>query len=210
MERMRVRFTGTTPLMMNNGQTAHPLNPFALKLSALNKTKKRHGADKEKIIREMAEVEFRGSQYYDERTGPYIPTAMIMANLVQGAKLYRGGTTVTRSVMIRSEDGSDKVALKYDGPRDIEKLAADPKFRDERMVKVGQARVPRTRAFFPEWGIGFTIVYNPAGIDGNDLRTYLEAAGVFEGLGDGRGKLGFGRFDTEILESSKKLSTQAA
>ncbi len=194
MKKIHVKFKGSTPLMMHNGQLANPFNPFARKLSDLNTEKKRKGVDKLAVLGQMADVEWEGGLYFDAEVGPHIPAMMVRTAIQEGAKLTRGGRTVLRTVNI----SPPKIPLQYKGPREMEALKADLKFRDQRLVKVQMAKVLRTRPIFPTWSIEFDVIYNEDGIDVKDLVKYIRDAGQFEGLAEGRGKLGMGRFDVEI------------
>ena len=200
-----VRFVGTSPLCMHNGQLANPFNPYAQQIQALNKEKKRKGQDPLGVMREMADVEWEGGLYYDPAVGPYLPEAMVRACIQEGAKLTRGGRTVTRSVLVRPT----KIPLLYAGPRTVDLLKPLPAFRDQRMVRVQTSGVLRTRPIFHEWSIEFDVHYNPEGIDAMDLAKYLLDAGQFEGLAEGRGKLGFGRFEAFVKEKNKWLPAEA-
>lgn len=196
MEKMRVRITGVSGLMQHNGQLANPFNPFAQKLAELNKEKSRKGQDKLPILRQMAEVEWEGGLYHDAKIGPFVPASMLLACIQEGAKLTKGGRTVARAVSISPA----KVPVQYDGPRDIEGLRVKPEHRDQRMVAVQTSKVLRTRPVFPEWSLECDILFNPEGIKDKDLLKYVEDAGQFEGLGEGRGKCGFGRFTVEVIK----------
>lgn len=202
MAQLRVRLTGNTPLIMHNGRLANPFDKYTQRLSDLTKEKKRKGVDKMMMLREMAKVEWEGGLYHGETDtvpsaiGPYIPGAMIHACICEGAKISRGGRTVTRAVVIPAE----KVALQYDGPRTLDKLRDNPAYEDQRMVKIGASKVLRTRPVFPSgWSLEFDVLFNPEVIDETDLLKYIADGGNFEGLGDGRSK-GFGRFQTALVE----------
>jgi len=197
MRVLKVKITGTGPLLMHNSQLANPFNKFAQRLAELNVQKKKKGVDKLEILREMADTEWEGGLYYDDKLGPYVPAEMIRATLIGGARLTRGGKTVERAVFIPKA----RFKLNYKGPRKLADLRKDENFRDQRMVRVGQVMVLRTRPMFEEWSVEVEIGYNEKAIDGEIIRRYLEDAGAFEGFGDGR-SLGFGRFEhKEISET---------
>jgi len=75
--------------------------------------------------------------------------------------------------------------------------------KDVRIARVQQARIPRVRPIFNEWGLKFTLnVIDPLLIDANKtgviLKEMLESAGKHQGLGDYRPL--FGRFEVTKFE----------
>jgi len=109
--------------------------------------------------------------------------------LVAGAKMTRGGASVARAVIVPAM----AFPLKYDGPKELEALRADKRYWDQRMVRVGQAKVPRTRPIFTGWTADIDISFDPKGIERAAILRYMTDAGQFHGYGTGR-LLGFGRF----------------
>ncbi len=201
MKTMKICITGTTPLLMHNSRLANPFDKFAQKLSELNKDKKRKGVDKLAVLKQMADTEWKGGLYHGETdpvtsdVGPYIPSGMIHACIQQGAKISRGGRTVSRALTVLNARNT----LNYTGPRTLKgMLAKSEVFMDQRIVKVGMAKVLRTRPVFHEWSFTAELAFSPEVIDQKDLLKYIEDAGAYEGLGDGRSK-GMGRFTVEVL-----------
>jgi hypothetical protein len=201
MERMKVRLESSSPLLMHNARLANPLGSFSQKMSELNTAKKRKGADKLAVLRQMSLVEWEGGLYFSDTpgVGPVIPAMMLKACITEGAKLTRGGRNVGRCVNIVNHE----VPLQYTGSRDLDALRDDENFRDQRMVKVGMVKVLRTRPKFAAWSVEFDVNYNTEGMERSDLLRYIRDAGQFEGIGDGRGKLGFGRFEITHINGVK-------
>ena len=206
LKTMNVLLEGTAPLMMHRSQLANPFNDYARELSRLNQEKKRKGADKDAILRLLADVEWEGGLYYDDKRfgekpkmkmGPYIPTEMVRATIRQGAKLSKGGKKVERALIIMA----GKFPLEYEGPREFAKLFKDRSFWDQRMVRVGTSRVLRTRPIFhPPWKVKIEVAFNTDGLQADELLKFISDAGTFEGFGDSR-SMGFGRF---IVKKSTK------
>ncbi len=194
--------TGTTPIMMHNGQLANPLNPFTQEGKRLHKEKKRKGVDEIAVLWKIAETEFRGGLYIDDDIGPYLNSSHLKTVIQEGAKLVRGGKTVERGLIV----SKDKMALQYDGPRTADDLWKK-KFWQQDMVKVGQATVLRTRPVFQKgWKVEVPLMYLPSTLSFSDLVRYVRDAGVLCGLIEGRNKFNYGRF--QISSVNGKSVTQ--
>lgn len=195
MRQLTVHIRGTSPLMMHNIEAANPTSDHARKLKAIHAKKKRKGVDVDEVMEEYILAEWDAGIYHDPAVGPYIGGHMLAACVQEGARLSKGGKEVDRAVSFPS-----RTPLMYEGPRDLATLRASEKFRDCRMVRVGQAMVLRTRPVFPAWELKFTLAFNAAGTSAENLIKYIADAGSFCGLGTGRAKLGCGRF--EIVSAS--------
>lgn len=183
-----------TALLMHNGQLADPLDPFTKALKAQTSKKKKSDEDQETI----AQAEFNGGLYFDEKLGPYIPGAMLDAMMIGGARKTKLGKVFESCV--RTPD--DAYKLEYVGPRTREALWANPKFRDRRGVKVTTSRVIRTRPKFTDWKVTFTIELTPCELNETDLKTAIINAGVYIGIGDFRPR--FGRFTLDSFAEIKE------
>ena len=186
--RIRLVCTGTLPLLMHNVRLASPRDPFARKLKELNSKVKKTEED----LLEIARVEFYGGMYHDAEFGPYIPPFNLLRCITSGARASRGGKKVERGVAI----AAPILPLLYEGPRDLEKLWLDDAHVDIRSAAVQRSRVDRCRPIFRDWAIEADLVLDPGIITLEEFKSFAEAAGKFEGLGDFRAQ--FGRFDTEV------------
>lgn len=189
METIKFKLVGTSPLLMHSDRFSNPLDPMTKAHKELTGKRKKTDEDHEAI----AMSEWRGAMYYDEKIGPYLPGHMMEAALREGAKLQKMGKHVQRGVLVPE----DKIKLEYNGPRDIDKLATDLKYIDNRSVKVQQARLQRCRPHFPEWSVSFTLMFNPDVLNRNDVIKAMTDAGLMCGLGDYRPR--FGRFSVEVV-----------
>jgi hypothetical protein len=193
MNLRKVTFTvsGLSTLLMHNVQLANPLNPYAKLLSSLNADKKKKGADKDAIVAKMADAEWMGGLYYDKVLGPYVPASYFRAAMIKAARASKEGKDVERAVIVT---GAGRFPIQYDGPRDAEALCIDPRFRDQRMAKVGMAYIPRTRPAFEAWEIrNAELAINADHMSEDAFVAFLVNAGAIEGIGDGRA-MGCGRF----------------
>lgn len=199
-----LELTGTTPIMMHNGQLANPLNDFAQELKRLHKEKKRKGVDEIEVLWKIAETEFRGGLYIDDENGPYLTSSHLKTVIQEGGKLVRGGKTVERGLIVTAE----KMPLKYDGPRNADGLWKE-KFWQQDMVKVGQATVLRTRPVFQKgWKVEVPLMYLPTALSFSDLIRYVRDAGILCGLIEGRNKFNYGRFQITAVNGKKVTSEQ--
>ena len=188
---MRVRWTGTRPILMHNERLANPADPISRKLAEYHSLK----AAQKKLPENMeavARLEFEGGLYFDEETGPYIPAHNILACIRDAAKITRRGTDVKRGVIVLGD-----APLIYDGPRTIDEMWADGRFRDTRSVRLS-GRVQRTRPMFPRgWQIEAEIRFSEEIIDRESLISVQREAGEYVGVGDYRER--FGRFRVEVI-----------
>ncbi|SRR5712691_664368 len=188
--KVHVNAIGTRPLLMHNVQLASPLNKYAKQIKEISS--KRTKTEDDRIA--MAEVEFRGSLYFDNELGPYIPGTMIFANMIEGGKISKSGKKVERGV-----DVVELVnPLLYDGPRDMSSLWSDPNFVDMRSVRVGTSRVDRTRPIFYDWQVDFDLLVDPEILSEDEIRRILSDSGTLSGFGDYRKMYGRYKANLEI------------
>lgn len=186
---VQVELTGRSGLVMHNGRLADSLDPIARELSALTDKHGRTDAEEEQV----AEVEWRGSLYWDPETGAYIPTANIVRSFRDAATAWKLGEAVYRSLSPLSE----QVSLQHDGPKSINALAAKPEYRWRTTVKIGRNRTARTRPIFRRWSATAQFELDETELSVDDLLRIVERAGRLHGIGDAR-KLGYGRFTAEV------------
>ena len=187
METMRVRLTGTLPLLMHNEQLANPLDPAVQELKPF--TSKRKKSEEDYLA--ISYKEFKYGLYHNEKLGPYIPAGWLKALIRDAAKITRRGTDVTRAVFIMDLH----YPLEYKGPRDIETMYKEG-FYDRRMVGNQGNRVLRTRPKFEGWAVEFEMMYDTTIFDNpTQMEGIINTGGRMIGLGDYRPT--FGRFTAE-------------
>lgn len=188
MEIIKVRLTGSRPLLMHSDVFADPLSPLTKAHKTLTGKRKKTDEDHEAI----AKSEWRGGMYFDDKIGPYMPGVNVEAAMIAGGKLSKLGTQLKRSTEVMDE----RCKVEYDGPRTVEKLW-EKRFYDARSVKVGQARLMRYRPIFRNWSLVCDIAFDPESIDRDQVIRCLEGGGQYCGIGDYRPK--FGRFEVEVI-----------
>ena len=185
---LKIRITGTRPLLMHSDKFADPLNPLTKAHKELTGKRKKSDEDHESI----AKSEWLGGLYIDDK-GPYVPGVNIEAAMIGGGKLSKLGTQLKRSVEVMDE----KCYLEYEGPKTAEALWKAG-FYDARSVKVQTARLMRYRPMFRVWSCVVEIAFDAETINGDQVLKCLEDGGLYCGIGDYRPK--FGRFTVEVLK----------
>ncbi len=177
---------GVAPLLMHNGQMADPMNKFSRAMKAVTSKKKKTEED----YLEMARIEFNGGLYIGDKGQPVLPGELIEACLINGAKATKQGKVAKSALIV---DGN--FPLDFAGPKTAPELFEDDNHRHTVGVKVGQARVMRTRPKFNDWKLNFDVHYLPESLNPAEVVEFVETAGRVAGLGDGRPR--FGRYNVE-------------
>lgn len=194
---------GDAPLLLNNGRTADPLDPFTIKLQTFTQKRKKTSDDHRAIQR----IQWEASMHYSDELGVVLPASMLHSTLIAGAKVTKQGRQVTRGV----RGTQFEVPVTYDGPRDVEGLWNDKKRRFvdvRRVVRNGRTSVMQARFRLPVgWSVAFTNVIDTHILDLRDYKSIVGAAGRYAGFGSYRpgspsGGL-FGTFGVEKFEAHK-------
>lgn len=188
MDTIRVKLTGTRPLLMHSDRFANPLDPMTKAHKELTKKRTKTDQDHEDI----AKSEWRGSLYYDEDKGPVLPEHVLFGAIHEGAKKSKLGKQFLPGVELMEGE----YPLEYDGPRDIEGLW-NKGFYDCRSVVVSRARLMRYRPMFRKWSVTIDVAFNPELVSKSQLVKAIRDSGEQCGIGDYRPK--FGRFTSEVL-----------
>ena len=167
---------------MHNGNLADPLDEHAQGIAQVAGKRRKTEADH----RHLAELEYLGSLYLSGGR-PCVPAEMMEAALVKAAGQERRGPKARAGLVVR-----DDLTLEYAGPKDPNGLWADGGFKLRSAVRVGTARLMRTRPRFPEWAADLAIDFLPQLLNPQDVRNFLVTAGEQVGIGDWRPR--FGRF----------------
>lgn len=183
---LTLHIVGVAPLIMHNGQLADPLNKFSKMKKEISTRRNKTDADLEEIFR----ISFMGSLYADEEGDIVLPSHMIEAVILGGAKKSKLGKIASAAVVVENN-----AKLIYDGPRDHGELFNDERFRLSALVGIGQAHVPSVRPIFRKWSADLAISYLPDLLDKNTLVAAVRNAGIYCGFGDWRPR--FGRFEIQ-------------
>lgn len=189
--RIHVRITGVRPLIMHSSRLIDPLDSITKEISRIARKRARTEADHERI----AFLEWRGGLWTDSGR-PCIPAEAIEAALVAAARTRKLGKRAQAALMCPAN-----ALLVYDGPKDLDSLWGDKRFRLRAPVQVSQRRFMRTRPRFPEWSAEIVVEYLPTVLNEEAVCEMVRIAGDLVGLGDWRPR--FGRFAAEFISARR-------
>lgn len=183
LKEISVCIEGVSPLLMHNGQTADPLNRFSKQIKAVSSKRKKTEED----YAEMSRIEWHAGLYINTEGYLIIPSTLIEASIQDGAKKSKLGKAFKSAVFIL-----DDAILDIGTKKKAEDLWGDDHYRDVRGVRVGQARIMRTRPIFHSWKCSFSVWFDEDQVNEHEVTRAIDDAGSKAGLGDFRPK--FGRF----------------
>lgn len=183
------KIKGIAPLIVHNGELADPFYAFSQEIKKISGKRKKTEADHEM----MAKLEWRGGLYVNEGR-LIVPSDCFEASLVGAAKLSRLGKDAARGLFVE-----DHLAIEGDGiPESVDEAVLDEmyasgKFTFRKGVRVGTAKVMRTRPIFGlGWHASATVVFNDAVFNRQQIEDLVAAAGSQIGLCEWRPR--YGRF----------------
>lgn len=185
--KVRLTLTGTAPLLMHNVRLANPSDTIARSMKEISGKRKKTDEDYDRLAR----LEFEGGLYMDPVVGPFVPGKNVEKSIVEGGRITKNGKQVERGLFVTDNE----CPLIYSGPRDAQALW-DAGFADAQVVKVGMARVVRTRPIFREWSVEAEAILDPGLLNLDTLRAIAADAGAMCGIGDYRPR--YGRFTVEV------------
>ena len=197
---VQIRLQGVSPLLCHNGQTADPRNTFAKAMKAVSSKRKKTDADYD----EMARLEWLAGLYRIDGD-LVIPDYVIESTMIAGAKKSKRGPQAKCGLFF-----TEHASLVFPGKPDVindETLAEmfmSGDFTHTIGVKVGMAKVMRTRPMFRNWSISAIAQYDPDVLNLRDVEEIASDAGKLVGIGDWRPK--HGRFEAEVVSVTETLN----
>lgn len=189
MELIKIRITGTHPLMMHADTLANPLSDVTKAHKEL--TGKRKKTDSDHL--EIARSEFLAGCYWDKVEGFYLPGGNVDATFLAGAKLQKMGVHWKRAALVLE----NRIKLLHEGPNTPEELWEDKSFVDVRGVKVGAAKLMRYRPVFSKWAAELSVTVNTDVLTVQEARKAMEDGGALIGTCEYRPR--FGRFGVQYV-----------
>jgi hypothetical protein len=192
MKTIKVKWTGIRPLVMHNGLMADPTNPLVRRIKEITSkgSKKLTDADYE----ERDRLEWDAGLYWDTQDGLIMPSDNIERCIQLGAQKSRIGKDVQAAVFC----ATPHAVINHAGPKDKDKLYADPRYTLRKGVAVQKSRIIRIRPMIPtEWSMTFDIEFDEGIVNPKNLLKAMADAGSLVGIGDWRPK--FGRFLVEEI-----------
>jgi len=201
IKKLNVTIEGTSDLICHNGQTADPRNHYAKAMKAVSGKRKKTDAD----FDQLARIEWFAGLYVGrankdaEGTARLtLPSHVIESALVGGAKKSKRGVQAKSGLFVANDatlsfPGSPTAALaKAEFQAWLDQVFDNGDNTLTVGVKVGMAKVMRTRPRFSGWTSTFVCEFDDAVLTLNDVREILDDAGRLVGVGDWRPK--YGRF----------------
>jgi hypothetical protein len=182
---IKVKLTGTSPLLMSNGRLVDPRDEYTKQIAALDGLSKSRRT--EKTLEEADRLRWLGSVYSNEEGLVVLPAVNFEACLKLAGRIHKLGTKVQTGVYVEEDsllDGVDKP---------VSELVDDPKYTHRINTKRG---VMAHRPIFPTWGAEFTIHYDDMIISREDMDLVLLTAGR---TGVGSWAKRFGKFSVEVV-----------
>ena len=201
---VQIHFQGVSPLLCHNGQTADPRNTYSKAIKAISGKRKKVDADYD----EMARLEWLAGLYL-ANDDLIIPDFVIESTMINGAKKSKRGPQAKCGLFF-----TEHASLEFAGKPDIisdqtlAEMFASGDFTHTIGVKVGMAKVMRTRPMFRRWSFKAIAQYDPDVLNLRDVEEIAGDAGKLVGLGDWRPK--HGRFEAEVLPVTATLNRMLA
>ena len=202
MIKLNLSLRGIRPIIMHNGRTADPLDPWAKKLKSVSSKRKKTEDDYEL----MSEIEFEAGLYWSDKLGVYMPTDNLQRMFLDACKKIRMGRE-SIGIMIDAEYGCPLI---FPNHKNLKKLKNDPEARLRKAVGMTSgSKVMRTRPLIPTgWTCEVPVELDPDLIDRDTFEQIADIAGHRIGMGDWRPSAPkvpgpFGRF---VVESLKEVN----
>jgi hypothetical protein len=189
---IQIKISGESPLLCHNGQTADPRNTYSKAIKAISSKRKKTDAD----FDEMARLEWLAG-LYRFRDQLVIPDYVLEATFINGAKKSKRGPQAKCGLFF-----TEHASLEFEGkPAEITEQSLSDLFHagdhtHSIAVRVGMAKVVRTRPIFRRWSLTAVAQYDPDVLNHRDIQEIADDAGKLVGFGDWRPK--HGRFAAEI------------
>lgn len=190
---IKIHMQGVSPLLCHNGQTADPRNTYAKAMKAVSSKRKKTDAD----FDELARLEWLAG-IYRSADDLVIPDYVIESAMIAGAKKSKRGPQAKCGLFF-----TEHALLEFDGKPDainddtLAGMFESGQFTHTIGVRVGMAKVMRTRPIFRNWSCIAMAQYDPDVLNLRDIEEIAADAGKLVGIGDWRPK--HGRFLAEVI-----------
>lgn len=169
---------GIRPLICNNGRMANPLEEIARRLKTITSKKQKTEDD----YRLMCQLNWRGSLYWSDEIGVYMPTENLQRMLLDAAKKVKLGRQVV-GLIVAEEIGAP---LQFENSRNLAKLEGDSRYHFVKMAKRPKP-VLTDRLLVPTgWRLEFSLQVDQTIFPEDRIGEILEIGGNIVGLGDWR------------------------
>ena len=182
--KLSVKIQSASPLLMHSGQTVDQTNHYAKLLKKISSKRGKTEAD----LKEMSRIEFIAGLYLNDDNKVILPIDILDATIVNGAKKDKLGMQAKSGIFVTD----DSILEFKDSDKTADELLEMGIYTFKKAVRVGQAKVIRTRPIFKTWGATINLEYDKDIIDADSVVRAVRRAGEVVGVGDWRPR--FGRF----------------
>jgi hypothetical protein len=201
---IQITISGESPLLLHNGQTADPRNTYSKAIKAVSSKRKKTDADYD----EMARLEWLAG-LYRFRNELVIPDYVLEATFVNGAKKSKRGPQAKCGLFFTEHAILDFVGKPSEiNDQTLADMFDGNNFTHTAGVKVGTAKVMRTRPIFRDWNLKAIAQFDPDVLNLRDIEEIAVDAGKLVGIGDSRPK--HGRFSAHVTPVSQVLDRMLA
>jgi hypothetical protein len=187
-QKLKFKLTNEAPVILHNGQTSDPMNKFSKDIKAISSKRAKTDADYE----QMAKIEWYSSLYTDKGRVCF-PGECLEAGFNAGARKFKLGKQAQAGLFV----GHNPI-IEFDGQElTIDQLWERDENRFSKAVRVGQAKVIRTRFIANEWAATVEITYDDELLNAATVKDIVRVTGEQIGLFEWRPK--FGRYTAECL-----------
>lgn len=194
--KIRFHIVGLKPLIMHNNRLVNPMDPVVKRMKAITSKPAKQKTEEDMAL--LMDLEWEGGLYFDEKIGPYIPGGNVEVGMERAAIKFKKGFKDKVKAGVTS---NGMWPLEYDGPRDMDSLRADIRFRIVKPMNVQRNKVNRCRPFFDGWRCKIEIDYDTTEIEADECEACFRKLATGIGLCDERPR--YGRFDVEKVEHLK-------
>jgi len=196
MQELKLKLTGTVPLMMHNNRAVDPFNEYHLFMKPLSSKRNKTEAD----LRDLERVEWEAGLYISPKGKICIPGRNIIKAFILGARKSKNGKKFEEGVYL-FEDYCDlefKDILTVIGeevPNQSLNKIYMANHVDRRPVSISKKTIIRARPIFEEWGLSCTVLFDENVLNSQTVIECAKIAGQYVGLCEMRPRLG--RFEVE-------------
>lgn len=177
-KQINVKIKGLTPLILCNGRTANPLDPYAKKMKEINSIRKKQ----ERHYQELSDIEWEAYLYWDDELGVYMPSQNLFAMLIKGSKKLKLGPFIT-AAMVNTPIGCPIITK---NGKNLVALQASPENRFQNLVTINRAKIVKTRPIFKNWEMEIPLELDDSMLSVEQLKQIFTLCGKMIGMGDWR------------------------
>ena len=190
---LRFHIKGLKPLIPHNNRTVNPRGPITIAMKAITGKPAKQKTEEDIVL--LSDLEWEAGLYYEPDIGPYIPGGNFEVGMERAAMKVKKGLKDKIKAGITS---NGNWPLIYDGPRDMESLKIDERFRICKPMNVVGKKINRTRPFFKEWECNVELTYDTQEVEEDEVVACFSKLASGVGMCDERPR--YGRFEVKGME----------